>query len=245
MNNKKCDVALITETHSIAERVGWYEQYVETAGFHIKWSHKTTHSAGIAVITRKTFMTQFSEVRYHTVRDGHCMVMRARTANGQGLDIYACYMPADYAGKRKRLMSKIVRNMNVRSHNMVIGDFNFTHKGGDRFHFDHNPPRWADPGDPEAEHWSEIFANTHYLHEIYQPRMTFHNSRWASRIDRVYSSLRAGRLAALQARAYVLENVSWSDHKPVGFCIAAATRQGYGGPTWLLGHSVHPHFPPW
>ena len=176
----------------------------------------------------ETFCNKFHNIRRHEVDPGHCLVLHMVDAQGKGFDIFGCYFP-DYAGRRRDLMDNIRNHMNPASHTVVTGDFNFVHKGGDRYHFDRNPPSWADAGDSEAQHWEGLFKDDFMLHEIFQPRTTFHNTRWASRIDRVYSSLSNGRLAALQARAYVIERTSWSDHKPLAFSISAITPRGGHG----------------
>ena len=134
--------------------------------------------------------------------------------------------------------------MNIKSHTVITGDFNFVHKGGDRFHFDRNPPTWATTGDSESKHWDSLFSGDHSTNEIYQSRMTFHNSRWTSRIDRAYSSPANGRLAALQARDFVSERVSWADHKPLVFGIDAGRSQHRSNAAlahWTYISEIHAH----
>jgi len=47
--------------------------------------------------------------------------------------------------------------------------------------------------------------------------MTFHHTRFTSRIDRAYSSLEDGALSALCPKAWIMSDNVYSDHKPLLF----------------------------
>ena len=153
-----------------------------------------------------------------------------------------CYLPAGGAHLRRDCMAAMRCHMNPKAHTVALGGFNFTAGGGDRFHWNMGKASWADKGDPETACWRQTFQGDYHLSEIYQPRTTFHNTRWASRIDRVYSSLSHGRLAALSAQARIHDHISWSDHKPVGFSLSTDFSKYGPGPNLALWTFKSPRF---
>ena len=78
-------------------------------------------------------------------------------ANGKGLDIFGCYLPAAGAYLRRQLMDKLCENMNSKAHNLVLGDFNFTNRAGDRYYFSTEGSSWATTADAENAHWDSNF----------------------------------------------------------------------------------------
>ena len=241
---QKKDFGVITDTHSIEERSLWYDQFFETHGFKIFWSHKVYRNGGVAIIVRRSFLAQFSCHHRFIVRQGQCIALRLRMANGKGLDIFGCYFPAAGAYLRRQLMDKLCENINSKAHNMVLGDFNFTNRAGDRYYFSTEGSSWATTADAENAHWDSNFQGNKRLTEIHQPRCSYQCTRWCSRIDRVYSSLPHSRLDALDYQARIHDEVAWSDHKPLSFFIktkATCGNYGHGGlAAWTF---ANPQFP--
>ena len=122
---EKRDFCVITDTHSIEERSIWYDQYFETQGYKIFWSHKVQRNGGVAIIARRSFIAQFACYHRQVICPGQCICLRLKTANGKGLDIIGCYLPASGAYLRRRLIGKIYDNINPKAHSLTLGDFKF------------------------------------------------------------------------------------------------------------------------
>ena len=116
------DYIVVTETHSIPSRCDWYEQHLNLHGLQVFWSHKSTRSAGVAIIIKDDFLKHFVTRTWHHVEEGHVIVVRMTDNLGRGLDIFGCYFPADYASHRKATMDKVHNEMNAQSHTVILGD---------------------------------------------------------------------------------------------------------------------------
>ena len=242
-------IGVVTETHGSSIRSDPYAQKLSCMGYRTYWSHEDEEephgraSKGVMVALSKAFAAKFAQITRTEIIKGHVIKVRCMTQSGLTLDIFGCYFPANSRTSRRNTMETIRQNMENKAHNLVMGDFNFTEKGGDRFNFCRDEHGWQTTGDPESVKWHEQFDGDHKLNEIFQPRMTYHCNVRTSRIDRVYTSLKLPELACFNGKAWVVDNSKLSDHKPVKWEMKMDSRgQGSSNPfaLWTFKSTRYP-----
>ena len=236
-NLEKRDFACIQESHSTKARADPFTQWFRTRGAQVFWSHHNPKKAGVAIVINDAFASKFTSLVEEEIIPGNILRVRCTEASGLTLDIYSCYLPADSATLRRRAIQVLGRAISQNTHSLILGDFNFVSGEGDRFVWEHGRNKWQTECDPEARIWQDTFSGDSSLREIFQPSMTFKHTRFTSRIDRIYSNLGDGALVVLCPKAWTLDDVLLSDHKPV----AVSLDQEYGHrsgrqilPTWTF-----------
>ena len=211
MNDRQ--IGVISETHSTKRIADPYAQYLSGRGFQSFWNHENYQegenrlSNGVCIIIRKSFLQKFHYQEQTNIWNGHITRTRLITLAGHTLDIYGCYFPARTRTQRREAMQRLQAALNPQAHSLIMGDFNFVIKGGDRFTFTGNQAGWQTEADPEALTWNRIFRRNSAISEIYQPRTTYQCTTRTSRLDRIYSSLRPEQLAAFNSKAWVIDKV--------------------------------------
>jgi exonuclease III len=188
------------------------------------WSHGSRSQAGIGLWMRKTFLEKFNDITEHSwdeIEPGRVGRLRLQGPNGN-LDIFVVYLQAgsNIENRADRLASmKLISNhIAPKEHTLsvMMGDWNFAHNPEDRWCFENKA--WTGAADkPDANHFNNLIAKKHGMHEWLQPTLTHRCKTSISKLDRIYTN---HSIYDQLDRAYgctTLPETTLSSHRPVTF----------------------------
>ena len=187
------DFGMVFETHGTP---GKEHAYTVPTGCKAFWSHLSAQRAGIGVLIRNDFLSQFvttTEESWEEIEPGRLACLHLRGPAGN-LDIWAAYLTtgegpvADYTARKhtKQLLHDNLAPCTT-TLSIVTGDWNYVVHPKDRWAC--TSQTWTGAKDrKEAEEGDEHTFHPHNLHELYQENHTYFSTNATSRIDRVYSN---------------------------------------------------------